>query len=450
MLNYNLMEITFEKQNVTIIVSLKGRLDAYGAKEFQEKINLNISEDILGVVFDMIGVDYLSSASLRVFLIVFKKLKKRGGTISLSNLQPYAENVLNISGFSEKFPIFESTGEALAFCAQSIREKDYLDNWQNLEFAEVNIGSFRFIPGSDNKGTINVLGHVKDVLHASVTTSHLCSKRFFETEYSIGLGGLGERVDDYFKIMGEMITIGGTMVWLPTDGHDTPDFLIPKKDSGQVTIRTAFNASISGSFNELIMFESNADDGTKITDLYRSLFDIAKKRNKAFKGALGLAMLSRMGVVYSSGVTKSPVKDFAPANGEMIIHPENFPEWFEVDKEPRHSNVTALITGCGVDFTMDLSHYDKEKFDAVFYTHPGNVGAQTELLHNHGVFFSELPMPEKCVNLKNEIQTVVDQGDFIDMRHLLDSSTITRAFIGISYIDEFCRDPHGFSGYYDS
>ena len=133
-----------------------------------------------------------------------------------------------------------------------------------------------------------MLGDVRDVLHARITPAHLCSKRFSETEYSIGLGGLGDRLEDYFPLMGEMITVGGTMVWLPTDGHDTPDFLIPRKDTGQITLRTVFNVVIAGGFNELMRFESGAAEGTPIDVLYRALFDLARQRRPIIEGCSDL------------------------------------------------------------------------------------------------------------------------------------------------------------------
>ena len=121
-------------------------------------------------------------------------------------------------------------------------------------------------------------------------------------------------------------------------------------------------------------------------------------------------------------------------------------DWFSIDKQPRHQDVTALICGGGVDLTSDLSLYNKEELNSVFYIHPANTGEKTEMLHNHAVIFSKLTMPEKVANLDKEIKDVVEKGDFIDMRHLLDSSSIRKAFIGINYIQEFRRDPHGYKG----
>ncbi|MBP1706503.1 MAG: anti-anti-sigma regulatory factor (antagonist of anti-sigma factor), partial [Chloroflexi bacterium] len=38
------------------------------------------------------------------------------------------------------------------------------------------------------------------------------------------------------------------------------------------------------------------------------------------------------------------------------------------------------------------------------------------------------------LNLDSEIRKIVRQGEFVDMRHLLDTTRITRAIIGVSYI----------------
>lgn len=440
------MNINIEYKGRMLCVNPEGRLDAHGSVELQEVWNKNKKPETLCVVLNMKKVDYLSSAGLRILLIMYKALRQKGGILALAELNPYCHNVIEVAGFAESFPIYNTYTEAVAGCEILIHQVEYLDNWDNLETFQLSCGSVKVIPASQDLGVINVLGDVKNVLYSRVQDSDLCSKRFSETEYSIGLGGLGDQIDDYFPIMGEMITIGGTMVWLPTDGYDTPDFLIPKVDKGQVTLRTGFNVSIGGHFNEILMFTSNQDGGTSISELYRAIFNLSKSRRKDYHGVLGLALCADMSKVLGSGIKKSPIINFAPANGEMITHPSNFKDWFDSDTIPRHENVTALICGVGVDLTSDLSSYDNELFNLVFYLHPSNIGAKTELLHNHAVIFKKIPISERTVCLETEIQKLVDEGEFIDMRHLIDSSALTRAFIGVSYIQTFRHDPTGVRG----
>src|SRR5690606_30932645 len=151
--------------------------------------------------------------------------------------------VMNMTGFSRTLPIFSSTSQGVAACLRVHQEKKALDDWEQLETTDIGCGTVRIMPASEDRGIAQVMGDVKDILHARVTETDVRSRRFSEAEYSIGCGGLGDRIDDYFPIMGEMLTIGGTMVWLPTDGNDTPDFLIPETDTGEITVRTVFNVS---------------------------------------------------------------------------------------------------------------------------------------------------------------------------------------------------------------
>lgn len=437
------MNISVETRDSMEIWTLRGKFDSVGAREFGAHLQERLNPDTLGLVVDMTAVDYLSSAGLRGLLLAHQTLQRREGALALVNVQSYCRQVMDMTGFSRAFTLFDTLGEALAFCHQAVQEKAALDGWEELETVQTPQGVFRFIPGDPRPAAVQVLGHVRDVLSAQITPAHVRSRRFSETEYSLGLGGLGDRLDDYFPIMGEMITIGGTMVWLPTDGHDTPDFLIPQTDTGAVTVRTAFNASIAGGFSELAMFESSQPEGTTMTELYQALFQAAKQRRSDFRGVLALALRAQMAAVLGSGVKRSPIREYAPANGELITHPSNFDEWFDADTTPRHTDVTALICGVGVDLTSDLGGLDREVLDSLFWLHPANVGTQTALLHNHAVVFSKLPMPERAANLEKEIAQVVQQGDFIDMRHLFDASTVTRALIGIGYVQALEPDPAG-------
>jgi hypothetical protein len=384
-------------------------------------------------VLNLQDVTYLSSASLRVFLAYSRQAGRQGGQFALAGVQPYCREVIRISGLEGVIPIFEHGAEALAAFDPG------------LEFAERPIGTFRFSPGSEEPGAVEVLGHIDDVLGSRVTESLLAARGFSAKEYSLGLGGLGASDAEVMPLLGEMMTIGGTMVWLPTDGNDTPDFLTPRGDSELVQIRTAFNVSLAGPFNEYVHFRAASSEGATLTELYRALFDLAAGRRPDFRGVLALAMRADVGAVHGSGVRKSPIAAHAPANGLPITAPENFEEWFEFDTVPRRRHVTGLIVGLGVDVSRDLGAFDAAQFAATFYRNPANRPEQDCLLHNHGVFFDPLPFPDPPRDLHTEIQSVVEDGDFVDMRHLLDRTTVTRAWIGVLYVQEIRPDATGAS-----
>ncbi|HBA84818.1 MAG TPA: anti-sigma factor antagonist [Verrucomicrobia bacterium] len=437
------MNIAVQVKSRFIVLLLKDRLDAFGSNALQKALDEHLTDQVLCCILDLTDVSYISSAGIRVLLATGKKLGARKGALSLVGLQPYCRDVIEMTGFADAFPIFADLPQAEAYCENRIRTGGATEGLDPTETLQLDHGSALIAPGAEKPGAAEVLGDIKDVLYARVSQESLFSKRFFETEYSIGLGGLGNRLEDFFTLMGEMITIGGTMVWLPTDGHDTPDFLIPKTEAGHVMIRTGYNVALSGGFNEYVLYKSARPEGTTISELYRDLFGMARKRRPDFKGVLGLAIRAQMATVLGSGITKSPVTRLAPANGETITHADNIKEWFDCDTQPRHRNVTALICGIGADLGGDLSGFDQAELNKVFYLHPANVGNKTELLHNHAVVFDPLPAPDRPVDFDGEIRRVVTDGNYVDMRHLLDSSALTEALVGVIYIQEFRPDSHG-------
>lgn len=424
------MDLQFNPRGKAVVVSLAGRLDAHGALEAEQGL-ADIGKGPEMVVLDLDKVPYLSSAGVRLFVALHKTLQARGGKLFLARLQPYCLEVIKVTGLASVLNIRKDLDEALAEAGPEARQ------WRS------NGGRFAFHPGSDKSGGIEVLGKIEDVLAARVTPEMVKSKRFSAKEYSLGLGALGPSVNDVMPLIGEMITIGGTMVWLPTDGNDTPDFLVPHADSEAVVIRTGFNASIAGEFNEYVEFESDDPAGLSMDALYRALFDLAKQRRPDYRGVIAIALRGEVSEVYGSGVTRSPIAAHAPENGKWITDPSNFPSWFEFDQEPRHRNMTGLICGVGVDLDADLSGFNQECLQATFYINPANSGGMREMLHNHGVFFSSRPFGEKPWNLEGEIARVVEEGDFVDMRHLLDKTAITRAVIGVVYVQDFSPDSEG-------
>jgi len=431
------MEITSDRTDNILTISLKGRLDAFGASQLDDALKEFITADDFAVVIDMRNVSYLSSGGIRTFLVTEKMLKKRDkkGGVHLCNINPYPLNVLETAGFDQVFSIHSTKEDAIKSCGalEAIRRSE--EDWKSLPTYQKRGARFTVFEATQKEAAVKVVGDISKVLYAQLEEEDILSRRFSETEYSIGLGALGEGVKDCINILGEMITIGGTMVWLPTDGNDTPDFLIPKRDTGEVTIHTGFNVALEGTFNDIIIMECEDDTGLTMGDLYTGIFEIARERKADFRGFVSLALRADIQEVYSSGVKISPIKKFAPENREMIMHEDNLNRWIDINTDPKYRGETIVGFGAGVDLTSDLSSHDKDALNALFYLHPANVGNKKMLLHNHGVIFKHLPW-DKSLNLDDEIKRIVTEGEFIDMRHLLDNTTISRAVIGVSYISD--------------
>lgn len=423
------VKISTETQGSLLLVRVAGRLDAHGAAEaapILEEIDARAR-----LLLEMSGVTYLSSAGIRLFVSLQKALNAQGGRMVVAGLQPYCREVLRVSGLDQFFSVFPEIAEALA------------EIGDQHEVRENAAGRFCFHSGAAAPGYIDVLGSIQHVLESGITPERVCSKKFSAKEYSIGLGALGPSVEEVLPLIGEMMTIGGTMVWLAADDHDTPDFLVPRHDSEDVVIRTAFNASLAGKFNEYLEFEAASPGGATVGEVYASLMEFARERRPDYRGAIGVAMRAEVGQVFGCGVVRAPITENAPANGRLIIDPANYEKWFEVDREPRLRDVTGLFCGIGLDLNADLSVYNQQSLNDAFYVNPGNSPASGVKLHNHGVFFQPCPLGEKPWTLEREIQGVVENGEFVDMRHVFDRTTIIWALIGVIYVQDFRPDLTG-------
>lgn len=75
-----------------------GRLDALTACEAEVALNQAVDGGVSRLVLNLAGLEYVSSAGLRVLLATAKKLSRRGGKFVLCGLQSNVRDVFKISG----------------------------------------------------------------------------------------------------------------------------------------------------------------------------------------------------------------------------------------------------------------------------------------------------------------------------------------------------------------
>ena len=106
------MDITNRKEGSNIVVSVKGRMDAVTAPEFEKAVQELVGQGEALFVIDLADLDYISSAGLRSILALAKKLKTSEGSLRLAALQDTVKEVFDISGFSSIIPIHDSVDAA--------------------------------------------------------------------------------------------------------------------------------------------------------------------------------------------------------------------------------------------------------------------------------------------------------------------------------------------------
>lgn len=107
------MEIATAREENAVIVSVKGKIDAVTAPEFEESLAGMIAAGEIVFLMDFSGLEYISSAGLRSILSTAKQLKHKNGTIAFCGLKGPVKDVFKISGFGTIFKISETREEAL-------------------------------------------------------------------------------------------------------------------------------------------------------------------------------------------------------------------------------------------------------------------------------------------------------------------------------------------------
>jgi anti-sigma B factor antagonist len=108
------MEIREEKADGIAVLNLSGRLDASNAAEAEGKVLGLIDGGTDRLVVDCSGLEYISSAGLRILLMAAKRLTPPRRKLALAGLRPQVREVFDIAGFSSIFDIHETRAAAVA------------------------------------------------------------------------------------------------------------------------------------------------------------------------------------------------------------------------------------------------------------------------------------------------------------------------------------------------
>lgn len=93
-------------------VEMEGSIDGKTAPKIREDLSTALQQ-VQKLMIDMSRVDYLSSAGLRLLLLLYREITARKGTVVLVHVSPEIRTVMSHTGFLNFFTLVDSQQEAL-------------------------------------------------------------------------------------------------------------------------------------------------------------------------------------------------------------------------------------------------------------------------------------------------------------------------------------------------
>ncbi len=93
------MTVTKTLEDKILNVKVDGRLDTATAPELEKELEEVLAE-AEELVFDFEGLEYMSSAGLRILLATQKKMAAKGG-MKVTNVNDVISEIFDITGFSD-------------------------------------------------------------------------------------------------------------------------------------------------------------------------------------------------------------------------------------------------------------------------------------------------------------------------------------------------------------
>jgi anti-anti-sigma factor len=111
-----MFELAHAMQEGVLILRPVGRIDSSTAGAFSAGVTGLVTGGTANVVLDLAGLDYISSAGLRVVLTAAKAAKEAGGAMTLCGLRGNVAQVMAVSGFDKVLGVHDTVeGAVTAF-----------------------------------------------------------------------------------------------------------------------------------------------------------------------------------------------------------------------------------------------------------------------------------------------------------------------------------------------
>jgi anti-anti-sigma factor len=383
------MEIERKQLADEVGVRITGRLDAHWSGQLDRELTEVVRGGARLIHLDMVGIDYISSAGIRILMKYWKQLQAINGAFRIVSPSVNVKNILRVSGmlglFEEKKP---APGEPVV---------------RDQAPAEMREGGGRFTvfhPFPDARLSLRLTGRPERLAEAGFMADDVTELALPGSATAVGLGAFGADFTECRSRFGEFLALGGAVVCLPTDASGTPDDQVAVGEFIPV-VQALYAAVCEGSFAHFFHFGPDEPGGAPLplSQLIGAAFSLC--------GAplMGMVLIAESDGLVGARLRRPPVEQDSTS-------PFAFPgvrDWISLTTERAYPRTLTLVAGIA-------AKGDDPRLAP--YLRP--LGGGTDLLgHFHAAALSYRALPGGLLNLPKTVADLLESQSLQGVLHLL-------------------------------
>ena len=111
------IQVEISTRNEITVVTVAGEIDDGSAPGLQAQV-LPLLQQNGALVLDLAGVTYMSSAGLRVLLLLYRQAVARNGRVALAGVAETIKYTMAVTGFLKFFAVTDAVDQALTTLQQ--------------------------------------------------------------------------------------------------------------------------------------------------------------------------------------------------------------------------------------------------------------------------------------------------------------------------------------------
>lgn len=373
------MEITAREEDGILVLALAGRLDARWSEHVAASLEDALREGRHQLRLDLAGVEYISSAGIRILIRYAQQLQRIGGSFGIARPSHSVVEVLEMSGV---LALLEVAAPAPGRSAGSVEREG---------------GRFELHPLAPGARLRCQLFGDPDALERGYDASDCREVAYPDGSFGLGLGALGRDFADCRERFGEYLAVAGSASYLSGSDGQAPDFMLAEQ-ALVPALQVLYGVRCQGEFETLARFEADPErGGSGLSPLVDAALELAGVE------LAGIAMVAESRGLLGAALRRAPLRDDPPDLGFPAIR-----RWLSFTGERTFPGSLALVAGIAA-----------RRAPGALAGLLRPLGGSGLLGHFHAAAFSYSPLPRGPIGLRETVRDLFEEHALLGLLHLL-------------------------------